>query len=297
MLFRITKRRVFWMLACVAFVGAIPAGYMKLQAYRRISAADRFRTSSVRRGDVKYEVKCTGTVQPVLNVQVGSYVSGPIQKVCVDFNDKVQKDQLLAEIDPQVYKAQRRQAKASLAHFGGRSGSVQGKAESNGAGLSSGPRNFTKSRTFPGLDHSIKGIADSDYDLARANFEMATANVEVAKATVEQNQALLDAAETNLTYTAIRSPVEGIIIDRKVDAGQTLASQFQTPVMFVVAPDLEKKIYILASVDEADIGLIRKAQEKSSPCISRSMLIRTSLSRGKSGKFGSGQRPPSQICP
>ncbi len=94
---------------------------------------------------------------------------------------------------------------------------------------------------------------------------MAAANVEVAKATVEQNQAALDAAETNLTYTSIRSPVEGIVIDRKVDAGQTLASQFQTPVMFVVAPDLEKKIYILASVDEADIGLIRKAQEKQQP--------------------------------
>ena len=252
------------MLACVAFVGAIPAGYMKLQNYRQVSAADRFRTSSVRRGDVKYEVKCTGTVQPVLNVQVGSYVSGPIQNVFVDFNDKVQKDQLLAEIDPQVYQAQRRQAKASLAH------SVADLDQFK-ARLNQTERDFKRAKDLleikdiPGLNHSIKGIADSDYDLARANFEMATANVEVAKATVEQNQALLDAAETNLTYTAIRSPVEGIIIDRKVDAGQTLASQFQTPVMFVVAPDLEKKIYILASVDEADIGLIRKAQEKQQP--------------------------------
>jgi HlyD family secretion protein len=264
MLFRITKRRVFWLLACVAFVGAIPAGYMKLQSYRQISAADRFRTSSVRRGDVKYEVKCTGTVQPVLNVQVGSYVSGPIQKVLVDFNDKVQKDQLLAEIDPLVYQAQRRQAKASLAHS-------KADLDQFKARLDQTERDFKRAKDLheikdiPGLNHSIKGIADSDYDLARANFEMATANVEVAKATVEQNQALLDAAETNLTYTSIRSPVEGIIIDRKVDAGQTLASQFQTPVMFVVAPDLEKKIYILASVDEADIGLIRKAQEKDQP--------------------------------
>ena len=252
------------MLACVAFVGAIPAGYMKLQNYRRVSAADRFRTSSVRRGDVKYEVKCTGTVQPVLSVQVGSYISGPIQKVLVDFNDKVQKDQLLAEIDPQVYKAQCRQAKASLAHSAADLDQFKAK-------LNQTERDYKRAKDLheikdiPGLNHSIKGIADSDYDLARANFEMATANVEVAKATVEQNQALLDAAETNLGYTAILSPVEGIIIDRKVDAGQTLASQFQTPVMFIVAPDLDKKVHILASIDEADIGLVRKAELNKQP--------------------------------
>jgi HlyD family secretion protein len=264
MLFRITKRRVFWLLACIGFVGSIPAGYMKLQSYRRISAADRFRTSPVRRGTVKYEVKCTGTVQPVLNVQVGSYVSGPIQKVCVDFNDKVQKDQLLAELDPQVYKAQCRQARAVLAH------SVAD-LEQFKARLNQTERDYKRAKELfkitdiPGTDRPIKGIADSDFDLAQANFEMARANVEVAKATVEQNQAALDAAQTNLAYTSILSPVEGIIIDRKVDPGQTLASQFQTPVMFVVAPDLEKKIYILASVDEADIGLIRKAKEKEQP--------------------------------
>ena len=209
-------------------------------------------------------MKCTGTVQPVLSVQVGSYVSGPIQKVYVDFNDKVQKDQLLAEIDPQVYKAQCRQAKAALAH------SVAD-LEQFKARLNQTEQDFKRAKELykitdiPGTNRPIKGIADSDFDLAKANFEMATANVDVAKSTVEQNQAALDVAETNLSYTTIRSPVDGIVIDRKVDAGQTLASQFQTPVMFVVAPDLEKKIYILASVDEADIGLIRKAEERHQP--------------------------------
>ena len=264
MLFRITKRRIFWLLACIAFVGAIVAGYMKLQAYRRISAADRFRTSSVRRGEIKFEVKCSGTVQPVLSVQVGSYVSGPILKVYVDFNDKVKKDQLLAEIDPLVYMAQCRQAKATLARS-------TADLEQFKAKLNQTDRDFKRAeklheiKDIPGLNHFIKGIADSDFDLAKANFEMAAANVEVAKATVEQNRAILDAAETNLKYTSILSPVDGLVIDRKVDAGQTLASQFQTPVMFVVAPDLEKKIYILASVDEADIGLIRKAELNKQP--------------------------------
>jgi HlyD family secretion protein len=264
MLFRITKRRVFWLLACIGFVGSIPAGYMKLQSYRNISAADRFRTSSVRRGIVKYEVKCTGTIQPVLSVQVGSYVSGPIQKVYVDFNDKVQKDQILAEIDPQVYTAQHRQAKASLAHSIADLEQFKARFHQTERDYKRA-KDLSKIMDIPGTDRPIKGIADSDFDQAKANFEMAAANVDVAKATVEQNQAALDGAVTNLAYTTIRSPVEGIVIDRKVDAGQTLASQFQTPVMFVVAPDLEQKIHILASVDEADIGLIRKAEEKEQP--------------------------------
>ena len=264
MLFRITKRRVFWVFACAAFVGSIPVGYAKLRNLSRISAADRFRTSAIRRGNVKYEVKCTGTVQPVLSVQVGAYVSGPIRNVCVDFNDKVKKDQLLAEIDPQVYNAQLRQAKATLDHS-------LADLDQYKAKLNQTDRDYQRAKELykitdiPGAGRPIKGIADSDFDLARANFEMATANVEVAKATVEQNRALLDGAETNLGYTSILSPVEGIVIDRKVDAGQTLASQFQTPVMFVVAPDLEKKIWVLASVDEADIGLIRKAKDNGQP--------------------------------
>jgi HlyD family secretion protein len=210
------------MLACIAFVGTIPAGYMKLQSYRRISAADRFRTASVRRGSVKYEVKCTGTVQPVLKVQVGSYVSGPIRKVCVDFNDKVQKDQVLAEIDPQVYKAQCRQSEAALAH------SVadleQFKARHNQTEQDfKRAKELYKITDIPGTDRPIKGIADSDFDLAKANFEMATANVDVANSAVEQSRAALDVAVTNLSYTTILSPVDGIVIDRKVDAGQTLA--------------------------------------------------------------------------
>ena len=264
MLFRITKRRVFWTLACMAFVVSVPAGYAKLRSMSRVSAADRFRTATIRRGSVKYEVKCTGTVQPVLSVQVGSYVSGPIKNVRVDFNDEVTKDQLLAEIDPQVYNAQCRQAKAALDH------SVAD-LEQFKAKLNQTARDYKRAKELykitdiPGAGRPIKGIADSDFDLAKANFEMATANVDVAKATVEQNRALVDAADTNLNYTSIRSPVDGIVIDRKVDAGQTLASQFQTPVMFVVAPDLEKQIWVLANVDEADIGLIRKAKDNGQP--------------------------------
>ena len=110
-----------------------------------------------------------------------------------------------------------------------------------------------------------KAIADTDYDLAKSTYETAVANVALCKATIEQSEGALDLAETNLGYTEITSPVDGIVTDRKVDPGQSLASTYQTPVLFVVAPDLEKRVYVLASVDEADIGLIRDAQARKQP--------------------------------
>jgi HlyD family secretion protein len=105
--------------------------------------------------------------------------------------------------------------------------------------------------------------------------------VEVAKATIEQNVAALQMAETNLGYTEITSPVDGVITDRKVDSGQTLAAQYQTPVMFIVAPDLEKQIYVVASVDEADIGMIRDAQSREQPVMFTVDAYPSDLFQGK----------------
>ncbi len=107
-----------------------------------------------------------------------------------------------------------------------------------------------------------KAISDTDYDLAQATYEAAQAAVAVCKAQIEQNVAALELATTNLEYTKIKSPVDGVVTDRKVDSGQTMASQFQTPVMFLVAADLDKRVYVNASVDEADIGMIRDAQSR-----------------------------------
>jgi HlyD family secretion protein len=258
------KRLLLWLIAAALIIGAGAAGYNRLHASRNGAANGNYLTAPVKRDDITLTVNSNGTVQPVLSVQVGSYASGPIQKVCVDFNDIVKKDQILAEIDPQVYKAQCRQAKALLLHS--QADLVQFQARLNQTEHDyKRAKELYKITDIPGTDRPIKGIADSDYDLAKANFEMATANVEVAKATVEQNKATLDMAEINLTYTTIRSPVDGVVIDRKVDAGQTVAAQFQTPVLFVIAPDLEKKVYVYASVDEADIGLIRDAQSRDQP--------------------------------
>jgi HlyD family secretion protein len=172
----------------------------------------------------------------------------------VDFNAKVTTGQKLAELDPLIYEAQRNQAKAALS-------CARANLSLSEAKLKQAARDWKRAESLG----PAKAISDADYDQAKAVYEAAQASVAVSQATIEQSTAALKLAETNLGYTVIRSPVDGVVVDRKVDPGQTVASQFQTPVMFVVAPDLEKKIYVYASVDEADIGLIREAKKRSEP--------------------------------
>jgi HlyD family secretion protein len=258
------KRLIFWLIVLAIVTGSGAAGYKHF--YTSTPGAGDFRTAAVRRTDVKLVVNSSGTVQPVLSVQVGSFVSGPIQKVHVDFNAVVKKDQLLAEVDPLIYKAQLAQAKATLLHAVADLEQYKAKLVQTEGDWKRAKR-LRPDRCSEAKKTGIEfhALSDSDYDMADANCQSAHACVEVAKAAIEQNKAALDMAETNLAYTFIRSPVDGVVIDRKVDPGQTVASQFQTPVLFVVAPDLQKKVYVYASVDEADIGLIRDAQARKEP--------------------------------
>jgi HlyD family secretion protein len=246
------KRFLFWLAIIVVLAGAGGATYCHFHKPRPL--ADQFKTMKVRRADVKSSVNSTGTIQPVLSVQVGAFVSGPIRHVHVDFNSKVTKGQLLAEIDPLLSTAQRDQAKASL--------------ESARASLLEAEAKLEQTKSDWRRSEELlkqKAIADADYDSAKSAYKTAVAKVASCQATIAQNKGALETAETNVGYTKIMSPVDGIVTDRKVDPGQTVASQFQTPVLFVVAPDLEKKVNVLASVDEADIGLIREAQSRKSP--------------------------------
>lgn len=229
------------------------AGYSLLHPSKG-DVGGKYRTMLVRRGDITAIVNSTGTIQPVQSVQVGSFVSGPIRKVFVDFNDKVSAGQVLAEVDPLIYRAQRDQASALLDR-------AEADLLQSTAKLEQVRREWNRAESL----RTKNAISDADCDLAKAAYETAKANVAICEATIKQNKAALALAETNLNYTVIRSPVDGIITDRKVDSGQTLASQFQTPVLFVVAPDLEKKVYVLAAVDEADIGMIRAAQLRGEP--------------------------------
>ncbi|MGO9111540.1 MAG: efflux RND transporter periplasmic adaptor subunit [Thermoguttaceae bacterium] len=242
------KQFLFWSLVLAGLAAAGAVGYQHYSASR--SASGQFRTKAVHRGDVTLVVNSTGTVQPVLSVQVGAFVSGPIKEVCVDFNDKVKKDQTLAQIDPRTYIAAEAHESAGLAHA---------KAD------------LTRVEAL--LEHAIRfeqrnirlkkkgAIAENDYEQSITDRKSLEAQIELCKAAILQSEADLTTAHTNFEFTKIKSPVDGIVIDRKVDPGQTMAAQFQTPVMFIVAPDLEKKVYVYASVDEADVGLIRDAQK------------------------------------
>ena len=246
------KQFLFWSLVLAGLAAAGAAGYQRFNASR--SASGQFRLKAVRRGKVTLVVNSTGTVQPVLSVQVGAFVSGPIQKVCVDFNDQVKKDQVLAEVDPRTYVSAEAHERAALAHAQADLKRVQALL-AHALGVEQRDTLLKKRGA----------ISENDFEQCVTDRKSLEAQVDLCKATILQCDANLETARTNLDFTTIKSPVNGIVIDRKVDPGQTVAAQFQTPVMFVVAPDLEKKVYVYASVDEADIGLIRDAQKSSQP--------------------------------
>lgn len=216
----------------------------------------RFRTAKLETGDLRLTVNASGEVKPVLSVKIGSFVSGPITKLHVDFNDEVKKDQLLAEIDPRIYKAAVDRDMASL--LTRKAEVLRVKAELQRA------INDEK-RSLALKAENADFIAQTELDQYRFAREALDAQVAVAEAAIQQAQAVLDTSQANVNYTKIVSPVDGMVIDRKIDPGQTLAASFQTPELFVIAPDLHKKVHIFASVDEADIGLIKGAKEAGQP--------------------------------
>lgn len=249
------KRLLFWLMV-LAVLASVPFGYFHLRDVWRGDPASLYRTMPVSRGDIQLVVTSTGTIQPVQSVQVGSFVSGPIQTVYVDFNSRVKKDDLLAQVDPRTYKANVAREEAALAH-------TQADLERVKVLLEQAVRD--EKRALKLRDTKKTFISETEVDQYTAERKSLEAQVRLAEAAVLQSEAGLASSRTNLEFTAIKSPVDGLVIDRKVDSGQTLASQFQTPVLFVVAPNLDEKVYVFASVDEADIGLIREAELRKQP--------------------------------
>jgi HlyD family secretion protein len=201
-------------------------------------------------------VRAIGTVEPVLAVQVGSFVSGPIASLHADFNDKVKKDDLLAKIDARIYEAEFASNKATLATANAEVKRVNSLLQQ------------AKNEEQRGLalrDDNPDFISDSEMDQLKYTRESLEAQLVLASATVDQATAKKNTSEANLKYTEILSPVDGVVIDRRVEPGQTVVASFTTPILFVVVPDLSGEMHILAKVDEADIGLVREAQESSRP--------------------------------
>jgi HlyD family secretion protein len=208
----------------------------------------KFRTEKIIRGDIEMSVTATGTVNPVTTVLVGTQVSGTIKNIYVDFNSPVKKGQLIARIDPALFEAQVNQARANL---------LLAKANLEKAQATSVDAKRTMERNKELLAKSL--IAQSDFDTAETNYETADASVSAAKSQVIQSDAALSSAETNLYYTKIVSPVDGIVVSRNVDVGQTVAASFQTPTLFSIAQDLTK-MQIDTNVAEADIGGVKVGQ-------------------------------------
>jgi HlyD family secretion protein len=183
-----------------------------------------------------------------VTVLVGTQVSGTIKAIYVDYNSSVKKGQLLAQIDPATFQAQVDQARANLY-------AAQANVEKAEAALLDARRTLERNKTLFQRNY----IARSDLDTAETTEQSAKAQVSAAKAQVQQTRAALDYAENNLRYTRITSPVDGTVISRNVDVGQTVAASFQTPTLFNIAQDLTK-MQIDANIDEADIGKIKVDQ-------------------------------------
>jgi HlyD family secretion protein len=201
-----------------------------------------YKTALVDRGPITAIVTATGTVNPVVSVLVGSQVSGKITQLKVDFNSVVTKGQVLATIDQQPFQARVSQARAAL-----KSGRGNLAKANNMANL----RRLELNRMTTLLRQQF--VSQADFDLAATNSRDAQAQVEVTQAQVDQAVATLASAELDLGYTTIYSPVNGIVVSRNVDVGQTVAASFQTPTLFVIAQDLTQ-MQVDANVSESDIG-------------------------------------------
>jgi HlyD family secretion protein len=201
-----------------------------------------YKTATVDRGPITSVVTATGTVNPVVSVQVGSQVSGKIARLFADFNSNVTEGQILAQIDQQPFLARVRQARAAAR-------SAKGNLEK--AKNMAAQRRRERNRMAALRPQAF--VSQADLDLAETNYRDAAAHTEVSQAQLDQAEAALASAELDLGYTTIYSPVNGIVVSRNVDVGQTVAATFQTPILFIIAQDLTK-MEVNANVSESDIG-------------------------------------------
>lgn len=250
------RRLILWLMIFGTLGLTGWASYDPAMRYWKERNRVEYLEAEVSRGRIVAVVNSTGTVKPVREVQVGAFVSGPLEAILVDFNDEVKKGDVLARIDPQLYEASVARDRATLA-------TRIAEVERATATLQQAINDENRSKALRAERKDF--ISDSEMDQYRFGRMTQAAQLSVAKTTVKQAQANLDTSVANLAYTKIMSPVDGVIIDRKVNPGQTVASQFQTPELFIVAPDMRKEMRVFASVDEADIGLIRAAQETGQP--------------------------------
>lgn len=213
---------------------AIPVGIYGFNVWRSAEEVHKYRTEKIDKGNIVKAISANGTLNPVVLVNVGTQISGVINKLNVDFNDRVHKDQVLAEIDPSLINAQLEQSQAALANAQ--------------ASLKLAQANEARTRELYVQDY-----------VARSELDQAIQAREAAKSQVASAIGQLKRDKANKGYTIIRSPVSGVVVSRNVDIGQTVAASFQTPTLFTIAQDL-KRMQIDTSVAEADVGGVRVNQ-------------------------------------
>ena len=249
------KIRARWLIVLCLLV---LAGLSLAWILNRTTPAQHF-TAKVERGAIHDVVEATGTINAVITVQVGSQVSGTISKLNVDFNSRVHKGDVVALIDPALFKGALLQAAADLEN--GKANLVAAKAnlEKAKAALVQTKADYDRAVALTQskvLSQQQLDLAKANYDSANAAVNGAAANVTQAEAQVNQKDAAVDVAQTNLDYTVIRSPIDGTVVARSVDVGQTVAASLQAPIIFTIAQDL-KKMWVYAKTDESDVGNIK----------------------------------------
>lgn len=241
------RSRTPWLIGGLALLAIIGAGTWHW--WTGATPPVQYKTALVDRGPITAIVTATGTVNPVVSVLVGSQVSGKIARLFADFNSVVTQGQTLAQIDQQPFQARVRQARAAV---------------KSARGTLLKATNMARQRKLE-LDRMAAlrpqaFVSQADLDLAETNFRDAEAQVEVTQAQLDQAQATLASAELDLGYTTIHSPVNGIVVSRNVDVGQTVAASFQTPTLFVIAQDLTQ-MQVNANVSESDIGGVEEGKQ------------------------------------
>jgi len=233
----------------LALAGGLALGLTGFLIIRSEGKGPQYKIEKITRGEIVETVFASGTINAITTVSIGTQVSGRIKQVLVDYNSRVKQGQVIAQIDPSIFKTQVDQARASLMV-----------AQANLQRASSAA--LEAQRTFDRYHELYQNqfLSKADLDNAESNANSAKTQVVVAQAQVTQATAAVEYAETNLKYTDIVSPIDGVIIQRNIDVGQTVAATFQTPTLFQVAQDLTK-MQIDANVNEVDIGKIQVGQE------------------------------------
>ncbi len=228
-------------LALVVAVGVAGVGYWQFRVHHQTPEVT-YKTANVERRNIVGRVTASGTLSAIVTVQVGTQVSGRIQKLYADFNSAVTKGELVAKIDPALFEASVQQAEAN--YIAAKAGVTTAEASALAA-----DKQYARTKAL----HDQNLAAQADLDTAEANVATSHSAIEVAKASVAQALASLHQAQVNLSYTSIVSPIDGVVISRTVDVGQTVAASLSAPTLFTIAQDLTK-MQVDTNVAEGDVG-------------------------------------------